>query len=121
MIKLPLISKPNMIESRTELAEIEYEVSRYQNKNNVFKHINFILLLFQTFVTKFQLLIYSVTAWDIKLGGVRLDVGESGQYYQKSTRGIIHPNYNSYLNNDIALIELPIPVTQTSKYFYSCD
>lgn len=43
-----------------------------------------------------------------------MDIFEAGQVMMRSSYGIIHPNYNSYLNNDIALIRLPSDVTLSS-------
>jgi len=53
------------------------------------------------------------------LGANRRDIVESGALRVTATRTIRHPQYNANnLNNDIALIQLPSPVTFTGEYCY---
>jgi hypothetical protein len=59
----------------------------------------------------------SGSSYQIVLGANRYDGSESGSLITQSTSSIVHSQYNpSTINNDIAVVRLPSPVSYTSEY-----
>ncbi|XP_017785356.1 PREDICTED: serine protease 53-like [Nicrophorus vespilloides] len=51
----------------------------------------------------------------LQIGGVSLNGNEAGRIEVSTTYSIVHPGYNNNLNNDIALIKMPNPISFTDN------
>jgi hypothetical protein len=62
----------------------------------------------------------SGNSYHIVLGANRYDASEIGSLVLATTYSIVHSGYNtSTVDNDIALVRLPTPVTFSSEYCYT--
>lgn len=71
-------------------------------------------------VQQYMITVSRAISFTLYLGGITLAASEEGRRTVTTTTAIVHPNYNeNNLNNDIALIRLPEPVSFTGILCFS--
>ena len=62
---------------------------------------------------------YNARYFTLILGTIHLNIPDDGFVVQRSMNSIVHEEYNSVtIDNDIAVIKLPVPVEFSRKYLY---